>query len=113
MTDHGYIERDFAADPIGSDLPLCEGLVHGESEWRELMALQDQRRSSPMDFHLSNDVPLIDQSDLKYCWAFCIAAGCMSDIARGADQELPQRRGIRPRSGERREERNCRCKMLA
>jgi hypothetical protein len=90
MTDHGYIDRDFAAEPIGSTLPVCEATVHGRDRWRDLMALQDERKSSPFDFHKMNEVPLLNQSSLKYCWAFCIAAGCMNRLAfAGINDPLP------------------------
>ena len=90
MTDHGYIERDFNADPIGAELPMCEAVVHRRSDWRDLMKLQEERKTSPLDFHLMNEVPRLNQSKLKYCWAFCIVAGCMNRLAfAGINNPLP------------------------
>ena len=90
MTDHGYIERDFADDPIGSDLPMCEAAVHDRRDWADLMQLQKERKSSPLDFHMMNEVPILNQASLKYCWAFCITAGCMNRQAfAGINNPLP------------------------
>ncbi len=90
MTDHGYIDRDFSTNPLGSVLPICEAPVHSRDRWKDLMALQEERKSSPFDFHQMNKVPILNQASLKYCWAFCITAGCMNRLAfSGINDPLP------------------------
>ena len=90
MTDHGYISRDYEKHPIGSDLPMSEARIFPRSEWDELIDLQEERKSSPLHVHQYHDVPIMNQKRSKYCWAFCLVAGCMNRLAHaGINDPLP------------------------
>lgn len=90
MTDHGYIPRDYEKFPIGGDLPMSEAMVFPRSEWEQLIALQEERKASPLHVHQYHDVPIMNQKRSKYCWAFCLVAGCMNRLAHaGINDPLP------------------------
>ena len=90
MTDHGYISRDYASDPLGADLPLSDASIYPRDEWQDLMDLQEQQKSSPLHVHKWHNVPILDQARLKYCWAFCLTAGCINRLAHaGINDPLP------------------------
>ena len=70
MNDHGLISRNYDIEPVGSVLPAHFGPLFPRKDWPELIKLQEKRKASPLDVHQYNDVPILDQGRLKYCWQF-------------------------------------------
>lgn len=83
MNDHGLISRNYDIEPVGQVLPAQFGPLFPRKDWPELIRLQDERKASPLDVHQFNEVPVLDQGRLKYCWLFCIAAAVMNRYAFG------------------------------
>lgn len=90
MTDHGYVARDYRAEPVGSDFPAYDGAEHKMADWPELIELQNERQASPLDFHQENAVPMLNQGRLKYCWCFALVSGIMNRYAySGINEPVP------------------------
>lgn len=90
MSDHGLVSRNYDIEPVGSVLPAHFGPLYPRADWPELIALQDERRTSPLDVHQYNDVPILDQGRLKYCWQFSVTAAIMNRYAfSGINRPVP------------------------
>lgn len=68
----GYIPRDFAAMPYGSqpfaakfDAPLIP-----ESEWTERIEEMERKKTRLSDIVLAKKIPSTNQSSTNFCWAF-------------------------------------------
>jgi hypothetical protein len=81
MTDHGYVARDYRAEPVGASIPVYSGLSFPRSDWPELIELQKKRKASPLAVHEFNRVPVLNQARLKYCWCFALVSGIMNRYA--------------------------------
>ena len=91
MNDHGLISRNYDIEPVGSVLPAHFGPLFPRKDWPELIKLQEQRKASPLDVHQYNDVPVLDQGRLKYCWCFAVTAAVMNRYAfAGINKPVPK-----------------------
>lgn len=70
MTEYkkGYIDRDFDAEPFASVVPAYSGRIYPRSDWRELLELQKQHRTSPLDHFLSAGCTVLNQRNTNFCW---------------------------------------------
>jgi hypothetical protein len=57
------------------------GPVYKESDWPELMALQEKHRTSPFHVHVDNNVPVLSQKNTNYCWMYGVVGGVMNRYA--------------------------------
>lgn len=74
----GYELRNFARHPFASYAPSYSGRRIPRSDWDELIELQDKNESSPHHVHVRNNLPVLDQNGLPYCWMYGTVAGVMN-----------------------------------
>ena len=76
----GFVESPRNSDPFSSSAPAFQGPIYPESDWDELMALQEENQSSPYHTHLNN-VDIMSQQRTNYCWMFGVVAGAANRYA--------------------------------
>ena len=72
----GYKDRDWDLHPQFSSHQEYTGKIYPRADWRELIELQKKNRTSPMDIHQGNEVPILNQGRYGYCWMYG-TVGCI------------------------------------
>lgn len=82
----GYKDRDWDLHPQFSSHQEYTGKIYPRADWRELIELQKKNRTSPMDIHQGNEVPILNQGRYGYCWMYG-TVGCILNryAAQGID----------------------------
>lgn len=79
---YGLLERDYGAEPVGTVCAAFEpGMYIPRQEWPGLIQEHIQQWTRPIDSHTYNQVPILNQGRLKYCWAYSVVAGVMNRLA--------------------------------
>ena len=90
VTDGGCLVRNFSTHPIGGMVAAANVESINQKDWPELIRLHRKRRTSCLDVHEYHDVPILNQSHLKYCWLFCVAAGVANRLAHQGIDPVPK-----------------------
>lgn len=85
----GYVERDYRRHAFGSYAPTYSGPVIPRARWDDLIKLQEENQSSPWHVHKANDLPILDQDGLPYCWMYGTVAGVMNRYAAQGIEPVP------------------------
>lgn len=82
----GYESRDWDLHPQFSSHQEYSGTIYPRKDWVELIELQKKNRTSPMDVHKGNSIPVRSQSSFPYCWLWG-TANCVLNryAAQGID----------------------------
>lgn len=85
----GYSLRNYAAHPFATYAPEYSGQRIPRNQWDELLDLQDKNESSPWHVHVRNNLPILDQNGLPYCWMYGTVAGVMNRYAAQGIDPVP------------------------
>lgn len=88
MNSSGLLLRDYSKDPVGSKIDECSVDHIPKSEWRDRIAAHKENKTRPLDFH--RDVPVLNQSSLRFCWCFAPVAGVMNRLAFQGIDPVPE-----------------------
>ena len=82
----GYELRDWDLRPQFSAHQEYSGAIYPRKDWVELIELQKKNRTSPMDIHKGNNIPVESQGRYGYCWMYGSVA-CITNryAAQGID----------------------------
>ena len=90
MPAKGLEIRDYETAPLGKNVPVCAVEEIPKSEWKSLIKKHQTEQTRPLDIHLQNQVPLLNQSTLKYCWVYAPVAGVMNRLAYQGIDPVPE-----------------------
>lgn len=74
----GYVQRDYE---LGTYASAYRGDIMPRSEWDSHIQRQERDKSSPDDFRIAADVPILDQNGLGYCWMYGTVGAIMTVYA--------------------------------
>lgn len=66
----GYIDRDYKAEPFGSQFEKWDGERFRPSQWDELRKIQIENRCGAFEIHTDRKTKNISQGSWPYCWQY-------------------------------------------
>ena len=91
---YGLLKRDYRDEPVGTLVESVPGnqdeVKIPRSQWPERIAKIDAQKTSPYHHHLAANVPILNQTSQKYCWAYSVVAGVMNRVAFQGIDPVPR-----------------------
>ena len=79
----GGMPRDYSASPFGSaSRPLYQYQFESDrNKLRDRIKRADEEKTTPDDWRISADVPILDQNGYGYCWCYGVGGAMMTAYA--------------------------------